>query len=475
MSGTFSSFGSALSALRYNRVAMDVASNNVANANTEGYVRRSALAQATGAPPVQALWSTWNGTAGGVEVGGIERMVDPLLDARSRLEHASLSQLGVRSASLVRFETTIGEPSDNGIAAALSAFKRGCHDVANAPDDDAARSQLLGRAQTLESAIRAQATAVSTEWSDQRMRLTSVQAEVNKLASDLADLNGALLAAQTTDGDASTLLDQRDVLALRLSELTGGHVSVHRNGDGTATSMFDVTVGGQPLVTGTTARAMVITGPQSMGDSGPELGVWVLDAPVPDPLPDPVPPTAAANPTLVGGELGGTLRVMQEDLPAYLGDLDTFALTLRDAVNAIHTTGFDSSGAAGGAFFTGDTAATFTLNLTAPGQVAAADAAGTLDGSVAMAIGEADLGAAEYRSLVSRFGVEVASARRLTENQRVLTAQVDANRESLAGVSIDEEMVNLLAAQRAYEGASRVITTLDSVLDTLINRTGLTR
>lgn len=465
MSGTFSSFGSALSALRYNRVAMDVAGNNVANANTEGYVRRSAIAQATGAPPVPALWSTWNGTAGGVEVGGIERMADPLLDARSRLEHGSLSHLSVRSSSLVRFETTIAEPSDNGVAAALSAFKHGWHDVANAPDDDAARSQLLGRAQTLEAAIRSQATAVTTEWADQRMRLGSIEAEVNKLASDLADLNGALLAAEASEGDASTLLDQRDVLALRLSELTGGRVSAHRNG-GEVTPMFDVQVGGHSLVSGTTANQLVITAAAELADQGNgPVGVSVrigtgVEQPVTEAL---------------GGELGGTLQVMQEDLPGYLDRLDAFAVKLRDDVNAFHGAGFDANDAPGTEFFTGSGAATFTLAITAPGLIAAADSAGSLDGSVAMSIGEADLGAREYRSLVSTFGVEVASARRLTGNQGVLTAQVDANRESLAGVSIDEEMVNLLAAQRAYEGASRVITTLDSVLDTLINRTGLTR
>ena len=78
-------------------------------------------------------------------------------------------------------------------------------------------------------------------------------------------------------------------------------------------------------------------------------------------------------------------------------------------------------------------------------------------------------------NLVTGFGVTVSSARQAAVNQSVLTAQVDASRESLSGINIDEEMVNLLAAQRGYEGASRVLTTMDSMLDTLINRTGLVR
>ena len=69
----------------------------------------------------------------------------------------------------------------------------------------------------------------------------------------------------------------------------------------------------------------------------------------------------------------------------------------------------------------------------------------------------------------------MASTKRASANQQLLTSQVDGAREQLVGVNFDEETVNLLAAQRAYEAASRVMTTMDSVLDTLINRTGLVR
>ncbi len=80
-----------------------------------------------------------------------------------------------------------------------------------------------------------------------------------------------------------------------------------------------------------------------------------------------------------------------------------------------------------------------------------------------------------YQRLVNGFGTEVASVQRLAANQQVLTNQVDGSREQLSGVNLDEEMVSMLSAQRAYEAAARVMTTVDSVLDTLINRTGLVR
>jgi len=82
-----------------------------------------------------------------------------------------------------------------------------------------------------------------------------------------------------------------------------------------------------------------------------------------------------------------------------------------------------------------------------------------------------DMGATSYRKLISQFGVTVASAKQYSASQQVVSNQVDASRESLSGINVDEEMVNLMTAQRGYEGAARVLTTLDSVLDTLINRT----
>lgn len=459
MSGTFSSLSGALSALRYNRVAMDVASGNVANAGTEGYTRRSAIAQAVGAPAVPALWSRWDGSAGGVEVGGIARMVDPLLSARSRAENATLSYLDTRSASLVRFESTLGEPGENGVAAALSAFKQAWHDVANQPADEAARSQLLGRAQTLTSAISAQGRAVATEWSDQRARLDSVATEVNQVAADLAKLNGSLRSAYVTETDATNLLDQRDQLTQRLAQLTGA--SVHTNEDTTV----DVKVDGVELVTGKTAFAVVVSGSSDMaGAAGSPVSVTLGGQPLP------------ASGTALSGRLGASYDLLTKDLPGYLAKLDDVVATLVTETNAQHTAGVDLDGNPGQPFFSGTTAADVAVAVTDPRKVAAAEPGkGALDASNAEGMASLDLGAAKYRSLVTGFGVTVASATRVTENQSVLTAQVDASRESLSGVDIDGEMVNLLAAQRAYEGASRVITAIDSVLDTLINRTGLTR
>ena len=446
MSGTFSSLNGALSALRYNQVAMDVASNNVSNAGTPGYARRQVVGQTLGAPATPAIWSRWNGAQGGVEPGPVTRMVDPLLDARSRTEHAASAYLGARAISLGRFENALGEPGDNGVAAALAAFQQGWHDVANNPGDEAARTQLLARANTLAATLNTQSRAVDTESADQQTRLAALGNEVNQTAGELAALNAGLRSANLAGTDAGTLLDRRDQLALRLSDLVGAKVTIN------ADTTVDVSLGGQPLVQGK------ITSPLTVSGATLTLGGSAL--------------------TLTGGEMGGIQQVLVTDLPAYKAGLDAVAKTLVETVNAQHELGKDLDGNPGAAVFdpAGTTAASIKVTLTGPrGIAAAATTAGTLDNTNADKLATTEIGGSDYRKLITGFGVTVAASRQVAANQNVLTAQVDAARESVSGVNVDEEMVNLLTAQRGYEAASRVLTTLDSVLDTLINRTGLVR
>lgn len=450
MTGTFSSLSTALSALQYNRVAMDVHSSNVANVGTDGYARRRVVGESVGAPSVPALWSRFEGAGTGVRVGSVDRMVDPLLDARARTEHATQSMLDGRADALQRLESGLGEPGDDGVAAALSAYWQGWHDVANSPGDAAARSQLLARANALTTAIGSQARLVGTEWSDQRARLDAAATEVNTVAADLATLNETIRVAKASGTETGTLEDRRDQLTMRLSELTGATATT--SPDGTV----QVRLGGVALVSGQTAQTLAVSGAGALGD------------PV-------VLTVGGTTVTASGGSVGATVSLMDRTLPDYLGRLDAFAGSLADSVNAQHAQGFDRGGAPGTAFFSGTTAATLRVAISDPDAVAASTVAGTLDSTNADAIAGLSGGDQAYRRLITDFGAEVASARRVSDNQRVLTGQVDGAREALSGIDIDEEMVAMLAHQRAYEAAARVMTTVDSVLDTLINRTGLVR
>lgn len=464
MAGTFASFGTALSALRYNRVVLDIANSNIANVSTEGYVRRRAQAESVGAPSQPALWSRYDGHGEGVALSGIQRMTDPLLDARVRREHGNQSYLDVRQTVLERVETGIGEPGDDGVAAALAEFRQGWHDVVINPGGDAARQQVLARAASVADALRIQSRNISTEEGDQRIHALSIVSEVNTVSADLAALNKTIGVAAVNGSDAGTLLDSRDQLALRLAEMVGGRATVGPDG------MMGVTVNGVSLVSGAESGTLVVTGGVTAdgGADGAPVAFAVDRGGV-----------ATAVPSGMLGELGAVTDLLNTTLPGYRAGLVEIARTLADEINAQHQAGYDKAGAAGEPLFAydaADPASTLAVRITDPGKVAAsAVPGGGTDAGNADRLADATSVEGSYQRLVNSFGTEVASVRRLAGNQQALTAQVDGAREQLAGVNLDEEMVEMVTAQRAYEAAGRLMTTLDSVLDTLINRTGLVR
>lgn len=466
MVGTLGSVGTALSALRYHQAVMDVASGNIANVSTDGYSRRRVVGEAVGAPPQPAMWSRYDGYGDGVRVGSLDRLVDPLLDSRARHEHGTQSYLDTRAAALARVEVGLGEPAGDGISSALTDARAAWQVLGNNPDSAAARAQVLETARGLVDAVSAQQRNASAEEGDQRMSLLADLDEVNSLASDLATANEAITAARLSGNDASGLLDERDQMALRLAELTGGRAVENGRGG------LDVTVDGVALVSGNRAGRLDVT-------SGIE----------PDGSPDGAPLTLAVTPpggtptpvSDLRGEIGGTAELLTTTLPGVRADLQEFAQQLADSVNAVHQGGFDAQGDPGGPVLAVDPAASggpLVLLISDPGLLAASSIGGgpNWDGGNAAAVSAALAGPeAHYQRMITVFGSEVASVRRMSTTQQNLTGQVDGAREQLSGVNLDEEMVTMMQSQRAYEAAARVMTTLDSVLDTLINRTGLVR
>jgi flagellar hook-associated protein 1 FlgK len=161
--------------------------------------------------------------------------------------------------------------------------------------------------------------------------------------------------------------------------------------------------------------------------------------------------------------------------------------------NTVHANGYDKNGVKGEPMFDDGsgtlpvdtsaatstiTAANLRLRFTDPAKLAAASIGPgpTSDGGNATAMTKlqnATAGAAVgYRQLIVSLGVEASVATSNLQTQTVISAQVDASRESVSGVNLDEEMTNMLQFQHAYSAAARMITTIDETLDVLINRTG---
>lgn len=444
--GDFAGLQVGLSALLAQRRAIEVAGQNIANVNTEGYSRQRVAMTSDSGPITPAIFARYEGSGLGVRSGVVERLRDQFLELRGYQEHAAGSRLEVGAGTLARVEATFGEPSDQGIAAQLADFWAGWDDVANRPGDLAARSQLLERAETLAASFRRADADLQALWDTNLEQVGAVVAEVNATAARIAELNSTIQAAVGSGLTPNDLMDQRDQLISQLSERVG--VTVRPGEAGTT----DVFVGGTALVRGTRSEALeVLVGP------GPTPAVsvnWTKDG-------------AAAS---TSGRIGGMLDALDDVLPRYRAGLGAVAGDLLTATNAVHTTGFDLDGAAGLAFFTmGPAGLEVNAAVAAdPRKVAASATAGTLDGSIAAALGGTTGPDAAYRQVIVGLGVEAQSANRRVEIQSAITREVDAARESEAGVNIDEEMTQLMAFQHAYQAAARFVTVVDETLETLL-------
>jgi len=435
MTSAFFGLQTSLRGLLTQQQALDVTGHNIANANTQGYSRQEAVLEPTRPYVVPA--NSVNTGAGaqlgsGVDVAAIRRVRDQFLDLQYRAQQMSLGDATARTGSLDNIEGAFAEPSDDGLAAQLSRFWDAWSDVANAPENVGARAALVTTAQTLTTSFRTisdQLATVAQQAQDEFDAITRAGGQVENIASELSGLNRAIGDAVFRGQQPNDLMDRRDQLVDQLSQLA--QVSVTDTGD----SRWRIDFGGVTLVDPSTPTGY--TWPQTLG----------------------------ATP---GGKLGALQNLASAAGPAltYRAQLDAVAADLVSSVNALHTSTpfFDPAGT---------TAATIAVVATAATvQTGSGTASGEND--VAQAIARLRGGTSDqlYQALVARIGTESQASVRAQSTAQSLVDAIDDRRQSVAGVSLDEEMTNLIRFQRGYQASARTMSTLDEMLDTLVNRTG---
>jgi flagellar hook-associated protein 1 FlgK len=466
---SFGSLNTALSGLLAHRRVLDVIGHNIANVGTVGYSRQRVELTGLGGSTVPAMFSTPSASNGGVSVSDVTRIRDEFLERRTVREHATGARLDIEATVLLRIEATIPEPSDVGLAAQLGDFYAAWDDLANNPGDSAGRIAVLQQASTVASTMHRIASDLRELRDAALGESTMLVRQINTIAGRIAELNGAVRRADAAGLDAFGLEDERDRLILQLGQLAGVETRTREDGS------IDVTLGGSTLVRGDFARELEVVEPGALstypGTGFNEVQVrWKEDGfPV----------------AVVEGRLGGLLNIANEHVPHTLDDLDRVAASLVDTVNALHTTGqgLDPLNDVNLSFWDpgGTTAATIAISADVLGQpsriAAAAAGSGALDVSIAQAIAslaEAQGGTIDaYQDLIGRLAVETQGASRRAAIQAEVINQADDARLSVSGVNLDEELTNLISTQRAYEASARVLTAIDGVLDTLINRTGV--
>ncbi len=457
---------SAVKALRAHQLAVDVASHNIANANTPGFSRQRALLRPVGmtASDRYSRDSLLGRAGNGVEAREIQRVRDQFLDFQARSALGQKSQYETLSRGLQQMEVVFNDPSDDGLGGVMGKFWAAWHDVVNDPESSTARVTLVHATTTMTTRLQRAHTDLTNQRKDQDRQISAIGDEINVAAREIAALNLQIKQVELNGDHANDLRDRRDTLLDELS--TVAQITYSEQPD---TSVV-VYLGNHELVSGSINRE-VKTAADPLQPGMTRLQ-FVHDG---------------ADVVSATGKLRGVLDARDIGIPDTLNKLNALATGLINAVNGVHTTGYGLDNTTGQAYFSGTDASNIAINATIaanPQQIATAAAANAVgDSSIALAIANLQQSATMsagtetfdefYANMVSVLGADVNRAKGLADSGDVLYSHLDSLRLSVSGVNLDEELTNLNSAQHAYNSAARVVTVIDEMLDTLINRTGV--
>ena len=452
---------SAVSGLFAHRRRLDVISHNVANSNTIGYSRqRVDLVSASGAGV--GIHSGSSQSLGGVEVAGITRSRDSFLESRSLEASGSSAKLVASHDVLMSVEALIGEPSDHGIIAGLDAMWGAFDDLANFPDALPQREAAIQSAVTVTGRLNEIDRQLRQLHETTKESLQSDVARVNALTSEIATLNEAI-SAVATDLSPNDLLDQRDLAASSLAQLVGARTRTRAYGS------MDVYLGNTTLVQG--SRTFTVEVAETTDATLSPLGFQRVGLEV----------AGLVTVTDIAGSLGGKLDGLNGTVPDSINSLNEVAQQLITDVNTLHQAGEDLNGATGGPFLDGSDAGTISVSTGIQSDArlvaAAGPSGGTRDGSNAADIANlrsSTTGAdATAVSFVATLGLTTQAVGQRASAESDAFQRVEEARLTARSVNVEEEMVDLIEAQRSYEAAARVVSTIDQMLDTLVNRLGV--
>lgn len=440
-------------ALSAQSTAMNVTSHNIANANSPGYTRQRVDLAAT--LPLKDISGFLIGT--GVSVAAIERLRDRFIDNQFRQTNSSLGSATMRQTVLSQIEAGLSEPSENGIQALLSGFFNSFQELASHPEESSARQAVLQHASRLVSAFN----RIAGNFTAQRLTVaddaTSKVNRMNELIRQIAELNRQISNARNAGSVPSDLMDQRDRALDQLSQYTSMTASLDSQG-----SMI-VSIGGVMVAgngTSVSLQAAVVNGVLKVSTmTGQDVNI-------------------------TGGELGSALELYNATIPGYMTQLDEMANALIARVNDVHAAGYGLGNPppTGIDFFTGSGAAGIAINTQISSNInniAASSTGAPGDNQTALAlfgisseqlVGNNTLTLAQfYTGFVSSIGSAVSSAQGASSGAELVLSQLSNRRDMVSGVSLDEEMTNMIKFQRSFEAAARVVRTTDELIQTILN------
>lgn len=476
---TFQGLEIAKTGLFASQQALNLTGHNISNANTPGYTRQVIDLSAIAPPTTYGMADQWGkAIGGGVNVDGYRQIRDQYLDQQYRRENTTLGEWETKSDTLSAIEGIFNEPSDTGITTVIDNFFNSLQELSKNPESLEVRAEVRENGVSLTDTINSVYQHLDDKENELNSTIESRVQEINSYADRISKLNNEIYRFELTGQTANDLRDQRNLLVDKLSEIV--NITTYEDSN----KNFRIDISGQALVDGNNAYTMSV-------DNTGTIKWDLAGTPV--------------NPT--GGILKGLLDMRDGDgtngikgIPYYKEQLNQFAYNIATVFNTKHSKGYGLDGSTGINFFNiTDTmynpTAEYAKNIQVSSdiladdglqKIAAASSASLLPGDNTnvlnlIALRDTKISGLNngtfddfVSSLISNLGVDAQQANMMQTNQSAMVKQVDYNRQSVSGVSLDEEMTNMLKYQKSYEASARMITVMDELLDTLINKMGVT-
>ncbi len=446
-------------ALLADQAALNATSTNVANQNTAGYTRQMVSFQST-----DAVTLSGGSYGNGVTATAVSQR-DRVLEQRVQQQTQIQAQSGALESALQQVQSIFGlsststSASTTALGSATDSFFSALSALTSNPSDAATRQNVMATANTLADAFNSTANQISQISSSLNQQVVSDVGQVNSLTATIASLN-TQIASSSPHADAGTLEDQRQLAIAQLSQFVGlDQISTPQNGITLTTSSGAVLVSG--------SQAIAVSTTQVGGVTHILAGVGAQDV----------------TSNLTGGDLGGVLQARDQELPSYTNALDSLAYGIGTGVNNQNELGLDGNGNPGSALFllpgssTG-AAGSIQVSTTNPKAVAAASvgegSAGNSNATALANLATANVAGGQtasgfLASFLAQIGSDTSGATINNSAQQATLTQLTTQRDSLSGVSLDQEAANLTQYQRSYQAASQVFNIVNTLMASAIN------
>lgn len=496
----FSSLNMMQRALEVAQEAIQTTGHNVSNANTDGYSRqRVNLSAATPYPAVGINADRGAGQVGtGVSADSVVRIRDQFVDLQVRDNTNQNGYWSAVSDAYSQMEDIINEPTDTGISAVLDNFWQSLQDLAGNSGTSGTGTVVLQNGAEVADTFNYLSLSLGKVQDNLNQQITENIGLVNNYSDQINELNKEINAQEANGLLANDLYDQRDALTEKLAQLVPIQVSATRSGgnpSALAEGLYTIEIVDKngtvfsPAATLVDGTGLTNNHLQRTPPDNPDVALSMTAS-------DDKTPAGPASLSNLSGKLQGLIDAYSVDFPEVTDSLNHMADTLAKNFNQVYAQNAGYTGTKG-TFFIGDsvdpahsgtvTAANIHVNGNLTGGDVLSNEKGSPSGDNTGAQNMADVIAVntyavdgptstpvtlknDLQGLIGQIGVNAQSAQQFTDNSNALLQAAKNRQSSVSGVSMDEELTNLIQYQHTYESAARVVTTLDSLLDTLINK-----